>query len=164
MRRRRQELFRIRQFRRIYDRSQNRFTYNIAYETAAKLTPRSVAVAEAFGLGLDDQRSFVLYDNVELKIGPGDVVLITGDSGSGKSVLLRAMLKDLGEEAVDMGSVHVEEGKPLIETVGKTVDEALNLLSRVGLGDAFLFLRTYEQLSDGQKYRYRIARMIESGA
>ncbi len=149
---------------RIYDRTRNCFTFNIAYETAAKLTPRSIAVAEAFGLGLDDQRSFVLYDNVELRVSPGDVALITGDSGSGKSVLLRAMQKDLGSKAVDMGSVRVEEGKPLIETVGGTVDEGLDLLSRVGLGDAFLFLRTYEQLSDGQKYRYRIARMIESGA
>jgi GNAT superfamily N-acetyltransferase len=31
------------------------------------------------------------------------------------------------------------------------------------LNDAFLFLRTYDQLSDGQKYRYRIAKLIESG-
>jgi GNAT superfamily N-acetyltransferase len=30
------------------------------------------------------------------------------------------------------------------------------------LNDAFLFLRTYSQLSDGQKYRYRIAKLIES--
>jgi energy-coupling factor transporter ATP-binding protein EcfA2 len=52
----------------------------------------------------------------------------------------------------------------LVETVGKTLEEALELLSRVGLNDAFLFLRTYEQLSDGQKYRYKIAKMIESGA
>jgi len=33
----------------------------------------------------------------------------------------------------------------------------------VGLNDAFLFLRRYGELSEGQRYRYRIARMIDSG-
>ena len=47
--------------------------------------------------------------------------------------------------------------------MGATVEEGLELLSRVGLNDAFLFLRTYNQLSDGQKYRYRIAKLMESG-
>jgi ABC-type ATPase with predicted acetyltransferase domain len=121
-----------------------------------------VAVAEAFGLGLDDQRRFVIYDNVELKISPNDIVLITGDSGSGKSVLLRALLADLGSEAVDMKKLEICSNKPLIETVGKTVEEGIEILSRVGLNDAFLFLRTYNHLSDGQKYRYRIAKMVES--
>ncbi len=62
-----------------------------------------------------------------------------------------------------MSEVAVDPDKPLIETVGATVEEALELLSKVGLNDAFLFLRTYSQLSDGQKYRYRIAKLIESG-
>jgi GNAT superfamily N-acetyltransferase len=51
----------------------------------------------------------------------------------------------------------------LIETVGATVEEALELLSKVGLNDAFLFLRTYDQLSNGQRYRYRVAKLLESG-
>jgi len=34
----------------------------------------------------------------------------------------------------------------------------------VGLNDAFLFVRRYDQLSEGQKYRYRLAKLIESGA
>jgi ABC-type ATPase with predicted acetyltransferase domain len=89
-------------------------------------------------------------------------VYITGDSGSGKSVLLRALRKDLGEEAVDLSEVTIDDEKPLIETVGATAEEGLELLSKVGLNDAFLFLRTYGQLSDGQKYRYRIAKLIES--
>jgi ABC-type ATPase with predicted acetyltransferase domain len=122
-----------------------------------------VAVAEAFGLGLDDERKFVIYDNVELKISPNDIVLITGESGSGKSVLLRALLEDLGPEAVNMATVKVDPEQPLIETVGKTVEKGLELLSRVGLNDAFLFLRSYNQLSDGQRYRYRVAKLIESG-
>jgi ABC-type ATPase with predicted acetyltransferase domain len=161
--RRRREFFRIRRFRRTYDRAENKFLVNIAYETAApKPSERVVAVAEGFGLGLDKWEKFVVYDNVELKVSPRDVVYITGDSGSGKSVLLRAVKEDLGEDAVDVADVQIEEDKPLVETVGSSVEEAIELLSRVGLNDAFLFLRSYRQLSDGQKYRYRIAKLIES--
>jgi ABC-type ATPase with predicted acetyltransferase domain len=159
---RRQRDFRIRQFRRIYDRTEGKFTFNISYETHTKPTPRSLVVAEAFGLGIDDAQRFKVLD-AELKIGPKDIVYITGDSGSGKSVLLRAIKADLGEEAIDLSDVAVDAEKPLIETVGATVEEGLEVLSKVGLNDAFLFLRTYSQLSDGQKYRYRIAKLIESG-
>jgi ABC-type lipoprotein export system ATPase subunit/GNAT superfamily N-acetyltransferase len=161
--RRKHEYFHIRKWRRTYDRRRNSFTVNIAYETAARITPRSIAVAEAFGLGLDQRQKFVLYDDVELKISPQDICLITGDSGSGKSVLLKALRRDLSDEAADMTDVQVDPNKPLIETVGKTVEDGLELLSRVGLNDAFLFLRSYDQLSDGQKYRYRIAKLLESG-
>jgi len=155
------EHFKIKAFRRLYDREQGKFSFNISYETTAKLTPRSLVVAEAFGLGIDEAQKFKVLD-AELKIGPQDIVYITGDSGSGKSVLLRAIRADLGEEAIDLSEVAVDPEKPLIEMVGATVEEGLELLSKVGLNDAFLFLRTYNQLSDGQKYRYRIAKLIES--
>jgi ABC-type ATPase with predicted acetyltransferase domain len=145
----------------IYNRAENKFTFNISYETHTKITPRSLVVAEAFGLGIDEAQTFKVLD-AELKISPQDIVYITGDSGSGKSVLLRAIRADLGEEAIDLSEVAVDPDKPLIETVGSTVEEGLELLSKVGLNDAFLFLRTYSQLSDGQKYRYRIAKLIES--
>ncbi len=154
--------FRIRQLRRIYNKAEDKFSFNICYETHTKVTPRSLVVAEAFGLGIDEAQKFKVLD-ASLKIGPQDIVYITGDSGSGKSVLLRAIRADLGDEAIDLSEVAVDTEKPLIETVGATVEEGLELLSKVGLNDAFLFLRTYSQLSDGQKYRYRIAKLIESG-
>ena len=157
---RRRELFKIRQLRRTYDRSEGKFKFDISYETRAKITPRSLVVAEAFGLGIDETQKFKILD-AELKIGPKDVVYITGDSGSGKSVLLRAIRADLGDEAADLSEVSIDAQTPLIETIGTTVEEGLELLSKVGLNDAFLFLRTYSQLSDGQKYRYRIAKLIE---
>ena len=144
----RKENFRIRQLRRIYNRAEGKFTFNISYETHTKITPRSLVVAEAFGLGIDEAQTFKVLD-AELKIGPQDIVYITGDSGSGKSVLLRAIRADLGEEAIDLTEVEVDPDKPLIETVGATVEQGLELLSKVGLNDAFLFLRTYSQLSDG---------------
>jgi ABC-type lipoprotein export system ATPase subunit/GNAT superfamily N-acetyltransferase len=166
---RKREFFRIRQYARKYDRETGKFIINISYETAApEPTERVVGVAEGFGLGLDQWQKFVIYDNVELKIGPQDIVYITGDSGSGKSALLKALEKDIRQDmelsSINIADIKPEPNKPLIETVGKSLEEALELLSRVGLNDAFLFLRTYEQLSDGQKYRYKIAKMIESGA
>jgi len=166
---RRREFFRITKYARRYDKREGKFIIDIAYETAApKPTDRVVAVAEGFGLGLDQWEKFVVYDNVELQIGPTDIVYITGDSGSGKSVLLKALEKDikqdLGLNCINIANISPDCGKPLIETVGKTFEEGLELLSKVGLSDAFLFLRSYEQLSDGQKYRYRIAKMIESKA
>jgi ABC-type ATPase with predicted acetyltransferase domain len=166
---RHREFFKIKRWIRRFDRDSGKFVVNISYETAApKPTKRVVAVAESFGLGLDKWERFVVYDNVELKIGPKDIVLITGDSGSGKSVLLKALEKDVREgmnaQSINMSEIQTEPDKPLIETVGKTVEEGLELLSKVGLNDAFLFLRSFEQLSDGQKYRYRIARMMESKA
>ena len=155
--------FKIIKVARKFDRSTGKFTFDVRYKTSVALTRRTIAVAEAFGLGVDEEQEHVVLDNVELKIGPQDVVLISGDSGSGKSVLLNAIRADLGNEAADIGDVHPDPSLPLIETIGQTVEEGLLLLSMVGLNDAFLFLRTYDQLSDGQKYRYRLAKLIESG-
>lgn len=151
----------IHQCRRIYDKTKDQFTFNITYETHTQITPRTVIVGEAFGLGIDETQKFPVL-NAELHIKPTDIVYITGDSGSGKSVLLRAIKADLGEEAQDMADLQIDADKPIIETVGTTVEQAIELLSKVGLNDAFLFLRKYSQLSDGQKFRYRLAKFLES--
>jgi ABC-type ATPase with predicted acetyltransferase domain len=60
---------------------------------------------------------------------------------------------------VNLNDVNIDPDMPLIDNVGGSFDEGLTLLSRVGLNDAFLFVRRFSQLSDGQRYRYS---MIES--
>lgn len=157
------ELFKITRIASRYDRAKDKFIINISYKTKTDITDRTVSVAEAFGLGIDEFQQHVIYDNVELKIGPRDIVYITGESGSGKSALLRELQHELVPNVVNIADVAVDPSKPLIESVGRTFEEALELLSRVGLNDAFLFVRRFEQLSDGQKYRFRLAKVIESG-
>ncbi len=159
---RRREFFKITRYARRYDRETGKFVIDISYKTKTDITDRTIAVSEAFGLGVDEFKEHIVYDDVELRIGPKDIVYVTGDSGSGKSVLLKALTKDLGSEAINISDVEIDPDKPLIDTVGETLGQGLELLSRVGLNDAFLFVRRYNQLSDGQKYRYRVAKLIES--
>jgi ABC-type ATPase with predicted acetyltransferase domain len=85
-------------------------------------------VAEAFGLGIDQQQKFVIYDNVELKIGATDVAYISGDSGSGKSVLLKAIKQDLDKEAIDTADIHPDPDMVLIDMIGKNLNKCLSLL------------------------------------
>jgi ABC-type ATPase with predicted acetyltransferase domain len=166
---RKRELFKITHWKRRFDKRTGKFIINLSYKTRTDITDRTIAVAEAFGLGIDETQRHIVYDNAELKIGPKDIVYITGESGSGKSVLLKALENDIKQnpeqgKAVNIADIKPDPNKPLTDTVGKTVEQSLELLSRVGLNDAFLFIRRYNQLSDGQKYRYRIAKLIESDA
>jgi ABC-type lipoprotein export system ATPase subunit/GNAT superfamily N-acetyltransferase len=156
-------MMRVRVKSRRYDSDRGCYVYDVSFKTKTTLTERTIKVAEAFGLGADEEREQILLRDFELKLVEGDIVYITGESGSGKSVLLHALRGDLGDRAADLSEVTVDETQPIIDTVGASFTEALALLSRVGLNDAYLFLRRYPELSDGQKYRYRIARMIDSG-
>jgi len=162
------EHFKIKKVSKKWDKQRGCFIINIAYETGVKLSPRTIKVADAFGLGVDKKQKFTIYDNAELKITPHDIVYITGDSGSGKSILLKALENDIKRDmkltAINIKDIKPVLGEPIIDTLGETFEEALTLLSRVGLNDAFLFLRSYDQLSDGQKYRYRLAKLMESKA
>jgi len=138
-----------------------KFHINIEYTTQVELTPRTLATAEAFGLGVDEEKKFVVC-NCDIDVNAGEIVYITGDSGSGKSSSLREFQKAFVDECLNINDLVIDTEKPLVDTVGASVEEALKLLSFVGLNDAFLFLRKYGELSDGQKYRYKIAKLLES--
>ena len=156
---------RVRVGRRVrrFDRQRGCYVYDISFKTQTPLTERTIEVAEAFGLGVDETQEHVLYRDFEVKLAVGDVVYITGDSGSGKSVLLRALHEDLGEEAATMEELEAPGDRPIIDLVGGSFREALRLLSRVGLNDAYLFLRRPSHLSDGQRYRFKIAQLLDAG-
>jgi ABC-type ATPase with predicted acetyltransferase domain len=127
---------------------------------------RVLEIAEAFGLGLDD-KEFVIFDKQPIEVEQGDVIYITGQSGSGKSLALRELKKQMSEEGhhiSDIDEIALDLTRPLIDQIGRNTAEALTLLSIAGLNDAYLFVRKPQELSDGQRYRFRLAKIIESGA
>ncbi|HJZ92078.1 MAG TPA: hypothetical protein VKE40_14480 [Gemmataceae bacterium] len=110
-------------------------------------------VADLFGLGADEP-PHIVAENVELDIRPGDLVLVSGPSGSGKSSLLREAGRQFS--AVDAMKLKLPD-VPLVDALSGPVEERLGLLAACGLSEARLVLRTPAELSDGQRYRFRLA-------
>ena len=144
----------------------SKYVINVSFNTRVNKTIRTLEIAESFGLGLDE-RAWTLYDNLELDIERGDVVYVTGQSGSGKSVVLRELqrlMADAGQRVASIDDFVFADDTNVIDQLGKTTSDALGLLSMAGLNDAYLFVRKPSEMSDGQKYRLKIAKLIESGA
>lgn len=143
-----------------------KITLNKSFQTSVERSERVIKVAEAFGLGLED-REFTVLDKVEIDVDQGDVVYVNGQSGAGKSVLLRELRNELAQAGKTISNIDdvVFQDCPIIDQLApKSMADAIRLLSIAGLSDAYLYIRKPSELSDGQKYRFRLAKLIEENA
>jgi ABC-type ATPase with predicted acetyltransferase domain len=119
---------------------------------------RSSLVMDHFGIAFE-QGSHTIAENLDLPIRPGQVVLFTGASGSGKSSLMRAASEQLASEnarLINIDSLDLGR-RTLIDSLAGDPAADMQLLAQCGLGEARLLLRTPDELSDGQRYRFRLA-------
>lgn len=136
---------------------------DIAYDVRPpQPTPRTRRVHEMFGLG-EGARQVKVFDGFQIDPQPGQVILVTGPSGSGKSTLVRYLAQRLAG-VVNLAEVTFRCDRALVDDFDVDLDRTLEHLSHAGLAEAFLFLRSFDQLSDGQRYRARLAKALASGA
>jgi len=89
---------------------------------------------------------------------PGQILLLTGQSGAGKSTLLRSLIPKVPSasrihiDSLRLGNLPVVDCIPL-----DSIEDRLNILSRVGLAEVYLWLRTPKHLSEGQRFRLKLA-------
>ncbi|MBI1335860.1 MAG: ATP-binding cassette domain-containing protein [Phycisphaera sp.] len=128
-------------------------------------SPRVMRVAAMFGLGVEGGRDVRVVPPIKLTLRPGQVVFITGPSGGGKSSILRLISNQLLHDTRVrvMAFHHLPEPaeRPLVDVFDHLpLERAVRVLSLAGLGDAFVMLRRPSELSDGQRYRLRLAQVM----
>ncbi|WP_437229946.1 ATP-binding cassette domain-containing protein [Planctomicrobium sp. SH661] len=119
---------------------------------------RASLVMDHFGIDFE-QGEHVIARDLQLPLKSGQVALFTGESGSGKSSLMRqaaAELRDRGDRVIDLDELTWDD-RILVDLLPLPLEASLQLLSACGLGEAHLMLRTPAELSDGQRYRFRLA-------
>lgn len=106
-------------------------------------------------------------DLARLYPAPGQIACLTGPSGGGKSRLLRTLRARVapGVRWLDPTRIPLPD-RPVIDCVagavapddpGAGLEAALELLSRVGLAEAWTYLQHPKSLSDGQRWRLILA-------
>ncbi|MCA3034214.1 MAG: ATP-binding cassette domain-containing protein [Rhodocyclaceae bacterium] len=134
-------------------------------------TQHSQAIMDAFGVDGRCLTQTIIKD-FPLEVSGGNIIFIGGPSGTGKSLLLRALDVSKvsenilihrvrsGKEEYTVGWMSdLPDGVPLIEHLASKfgMDKALSALNQAGLSEAFVYLKPFNLLSRGQKYRARLA-------
>ena len=148
----------------------------ITTQTRPVSSSRSRRLQEAFGIA-SEMIDVSVIENLDLSVDPGEIVLVTGPSGSGKSLLLetikffargdhnpydssgvrisgevRSTILNLGEPRQcqpDLAPIDALDWLPM--------ETALKLMAVAGLAEPQVLIRPARTLSVGQRYRLSLA-------
>lgn len=129
------------------------------------LSPRALNVLNRFNLRPRDLRltrnlaapDLPTIENLTGRLTPGSITLITGPSGAGKSTLLRAAASATPMPIVDLGAIHLPDTRVIDCLDDLSVEDTLEWLARFGLGEVWCYLSPASRLSDGERFRLRLA-------
>lgn len=137
-------------------------------------------VQQAFGINRDMLRT-TLFSNLTFTVNSGDIVLLCGPSGAGKTTLLNLLKQRLTNpdiipqncdgfiEVPSDASIQILEpprnSHPLVNSISRySFEHNLYALNLSGLAEAHLYVKRFCELSNGQRYRAMVAKLIASGA
>ncbi len=128
----------------------------VRHRCADATSYRAARVKSLFNV--DDGSAFELTAELPIEGADWKVGLIVGPSGSGKTSMGRLIF---GEDAFYRAEGWPND-RPIIDAIGAagSFDEATGALSAVGLGSVPSWLRPYGVLSNGERFRADLARII----
>lgn len=128
--------------------------------TLGRPSPRTATVGMEFGIPLYAEPR-VIVEPTSVPLAPGRIVLLLGPSGSGKTSALAAIERQRGGGVV-VDRVRFDRDRAIVDAIApaQPLGEALGVLSACALGEPGLWIRRFNELSDGERFRARLARAI----
>ena len=142
------------------------FEYDVSkqFGWSGKKSERVISVMKMFGLDVQRLKDEDVCHQCKVSIAPGEVCFVTGASGSGKSVILKQMYEQTAsDDRVDLDEIGLDSEKTVIDTFEGDVFDGLRTLSFAGMSDVLSVLKQPDKLSEGQKYRYKLAKALACG-
>jgi len=134
------------------------FSVSKSFTWHGTITDKVALVCRVFGLTADDLREKSISHRCRLEINEGDIVYITGPSGTGKSVLMRELEKCIPQEQrVNLTEIELPNDRTVIDCIEGDLLTTLKMFSVAGLNDTFCVLNQPSNLSEGEKWRFRLA-------
>ena len=141
-----------------------KYSVSKSFTRRGQISEKAAAVMRMFGLTAERLSEAGAISKCQLEIGDGDIVYITGPSGAGKSVLLGELEKSIpASDRVNLARIKLPREKSVIDCIDGDFLGSLRVLSIAGLNDCFCVLNQPVNLSDGQKYQFRLAVAIAVG-
>ena len=140
------------------------FSVSKTFTWQGTFTDKVAQVCRVFGLTEDWVRDKRITHSCKVEINDGDIACITGASGSGKSVLLRELEQCFAaEERINLNQIEIPSDRTVVDCIVGGVYSTLRAISIAGLNDTMCVLNQPSNLSEGQKWRFRLAVAISTG-
>lgn len=125
------------------------------------ITRRIRTVCHQFGLAPHPSTT-ILINELPITLGPAQILLVTGPSGTGKSATLRCLAGQLADRAIWVSEQRPDNKAAIVDQVAPDcpLAQAISILTACGLGEPRLWLRRYADLSDGEQFRARLAMAV----
>lgn len=122
-----------------------------------KPSPRTAAVGLSFGIP-HDVGPINVVPPTRLPLAPGKIIFLTGPSGSGKSSALDA-IADQCPAACRVDRISFRSESAVIDLIAPAagLSAAARILTACGLSEPRLWLRRFDELSDGEQFRVQLA-------
>lgn len=134
------------------------YSISKSFKWQGTITERIASVCRMFGLTVDRLSEKRFSHACQVEMNSGDIIYITGPSGAGKSVLLGELENAVPVcDRVNLADIDLPGDKAVIDCMEGDLLMSLEFLSLAGLSDCFCILSQPNNLSAGQKYRFRLA-------
>lgn len=145
---------------------------SISHRIEVPSDPWANAIQEAFGIHQSTISATGIRE-LSLAIQPREILYVWGASGSGKTLLLDCIRGSIRQTSGEITSLNPSNlgvldlsfsERPVVQEVGESEDtdigRRLYALNLVGLSEANLYFKSPRHLSNGQRYRLALAKLM----